>query len=98
MVKYLRLLPLDDMMIDMKTISVAISEEDYAAFRRSARKQNRSIAQLIREAMSFYRSTRLEERKPLRDLPVLAGHQPIGSLPTRAEVYEEIFRDVESGP
>ena len=80
----------------MKTISVAVSESDYESFQRAARARNRSAAQLIREAMAFFRAEKLEERTRLTDLPVLAGHRPLGELPTRAEVYDEMFSDSES--
>jgi hypothetical protein len=75
----------------MKVISVSVSESDYEDFRRAAREQNRPVAQLIREAMALYRVERLAERRPLKELPVLAGHRPLGPLPSRAEVYEETF-------
>jgi hypothetical protein len=79
-----------DIVIDMKTISVGVSEEDYEAFREAAMLGDRSIAQLIREAMALYREERLSRRTPLRRLRVLAGHRPVGSLPPRHEVYDEI--------
>jgi len=75
----------------MKTISVAVSESDYSAFREAARQRDRSIAQLIREAMARYRETELEPRIPLRSVPVLSGHRPVGRLPSRSELYDEIF-------
>lgn len=75
----------------MKTISVSVSEQDYEHFRRAAREQNRSVAQLIREAMAWYRNERLTIRRPLTDLPVLAGHRPLRPLPTRHELYDEIL-------
>ena len=75
----------------MKTISVSVSKADYDAFRRGSRRSKRSIAQLIREAMALYRSERLEERSRLEELPVLVGPRPLGELPDRAELYEEIF-------
>lgn len=77
----------------MRKISVSVSEEDYEAFRHAAGKTDCSIAQLIREAMAFYRHERLERRPPLRDLRVLAGHRPIGPSPRRGEVYDEIVGD-----
>lgn len=76
---------------DMKTISIGVSEQDYEAFQIASRREKRPVAQLIREAMAFYRQERLETRRPLRDLPVLPGHRPTGALPSRAEVWEEIF-------
>ena len=79
----------------MKTISVAVSESDYEAFRRAARAQNRPVAQLIREALANYRAERLEVKTPLVDLPILEGHHLISRLPNRAEIYEEIFSEQE---
>ena len=78
-------------MTTMKTISVAVSESDYEAFRRAAQAQHRPIAQLIREAMENYRKDKLEQRAPLSDLPVLAGHSPLGPLPKRSTIYDEIL-------
>jgi len=43
----------------MKTISLAVSETDYEAYRRASHAQHRPIAQLIREAMAFYRTEKL---------------------------------------
>ena len=87
-------------MIDrMKTISLAVSETDYEAFREVSQRENRPIAQLIREAMHYYRQTKLEVRTPLTDLPVLVGHQVLAPLPERADLYDDIFaerfRDLE---
>jgi hypothetical protein len=84
-------------MIDMKTISVSVSESDYDAFRKASKKQNRSIALLIREAMAEYRASKLRVRSRLTDLPVLPGHRLVGKLPSRDEVYDEIYnRDEKS--
>jgi hypothetical protein len=77
----------------MKTISVAVSEADYEAFRDGAQAQGRSIAQLIREAMALYREQRLESRSRMLDVPVLVGHRPvIDVLPSREELYDDIYR------
>lgn len=75
----------------MKTISLSVSEEEYEIFRAAAQKSARSIAQLIREAMTFYREERLEPRTPLQKVAVLPGHRPLGDLPSRADLYDEIF-------
>jgi hypothetical protein len=80
----------------MKTISLSVSKEDYDAYRIESRLQNRPIAQLIREAMAFYRQEKLEVRQPLTDLPVLAGHRAQTPLPSRAEIYDQIFTDEEN--
>ena len=81
----------------MKTISVSVSKADYEAFRRGSKRLQRSIAQLIREAMALYREERLEQKSRLQELPVLVGHRPLEGLPTRAELYEEVF-DREGAP
>lgn len=76
---------------DMKNISLAVSEEDYEAFQRAAKDRGGSTAQLIREAMARYRSEELECRQTLAELPVVLGHRPTGALPSRSELYDEIF-------
>ena len=75
----------------MKTISVAVSEEEYERFRQVAADSDRSIAQLIREAMTFYRQEKLSVRSPLQDFPVLPGHHLVGELPSHEDVYDEMF-------
>jgi hypothetical protein len=74
----------------MKTISVAVSESDYNVFRQAAESSDRSIAQLIREAMAYYRTECLQVRRPLKELPLFSGRYLIGTLPTREELYDEI--------
>jgi hypothetical protein len=43
-----------DIVIDMRTISLAVSEKNYELFRERAQAENRSIASLIRDAMGDY--------------------------------------------
>ena len=78
----------------MKTISVGIVDSDYESFRRASKAQGRPIAQLIREAMALYRREHLEQRTPLRDVPVLVGHCLVTDLPDRSDLYDEVFPDV----
>lgn len=75
----------------MKPISISIVEEEYARFRSAARRRGLPVAQLIREAMSFYRAEKLERQDRLTDLALLAGHRPRRRPPGRAAVYDEIF-------
>lgn len=75
----------------MKTISVGVSEDDYEVFREAAGRSDRSIAQLIREAMARYREEELERRTRLEEVPVLPGHRLRAPLPDRDELYDEIF-------
>ena len=81
------------MLFTMKTISLSVSESDYEAFRRAARGKNRPIAELIREAMTVYRTERLEARTPLTELPALAGHRLVVDLPSRDELQDELIGD-----
>jgi hypothetical protein len=43
-----------DIVTDMRTISLSVSEKDYESFRSEAESSNRSIASLIREAMAVH--------------------------------------------
>jgi hypothetical protein len=79
-----------DIVNDMRTISLSVSESDYEAFRRASKQKHQPIAQLIRDAMAVYRQERLEARSPLREVALLPGHRLVGTLPTREEVWEEI--------
>lgn len=74
----------------MKSISVSVSESDYEAFRAYADRNDRSIAELVREAMALYRRERLSPSERLERLPVARGMKPLGPLPTREEIYDEI--------
>lgn len=82
-----------DIVIDMKTISVAVSESVYEDFRRAARERDRSIAQLIREAMKLYRDTHLTDSEPLRSFPVFDSTGPRADLPSRSVLYDEMTAD-----
>ena len=75
----------------MKTISISVLEKEYEAYRQAAKYRNRPIAQLIREAMVYYRKERLSQRDRLMELPLLVGHAPTSELPSREKIYDEIF-------
>ena len=79
-----------DMLYDMRTISVAVSEAVYEDFKRASREQQRPIAQLIREAMKLYRDSRLLEHEPLRRFEIIEKCKPRGPLPARGEIYDEM--------
>ena len=78
-------------LVAMKTISLAVSESDYEAFRLASQSGGRSVAQLIREAMAVYRTEHLQERTLLNDFPVLVGHRLIGELPSRETIHDEML-------
>jgi hypothetical protein len=75
----------------MRTIQLTVSEADYEVLRKTADAEHRPIEQLIQEALAFFRRGRIKARTPLRDLPVLPGHQPLTDFPSRAEIYDEMF-------
>ncbi|MBI3926372.1 MAG: CopG family transcriptional regulator [Armatimonadetes bacterium] len=74
----------------MKTISISVSEDDYEAFRAHAKRSDRSIAELVREAMRLYREQRLQRLERMERLPLFGQNHPLGPLPDRAEIYDEI--------
>lgn len=55
----------------MKTITVNVSEPVYREFQEQARRQDRTAAELIREAMETYRQRWAKGSGSLRDLPPL---------------------------
>lgn len=55
----------------MKTITVNVSEPVYLEFQEEARRQDRTTAELIREAMEAYRRRWRSGRGSLRELPPL---------------------------
>ena len=75
---------------DMKTISVSVSENDYEAFRAHAVRADRSIAELVREAMRLYRESCIQEQSALKKLTVYSRPRCIRTLPPREELYDEI--------
>ncbi len=81
----------------MKTISLAVSEDVYDSFRQAADREGRSIAHMIRDAMAFYLETRIGARTRLTEVPVLLGHRPLSELPSRGDIWEEIFADPGTG-
>lgn len=73
----------------MNTISIAVSNPDYEGFRTYAKVSDRSIAELIREAMAFYREKKMSNVGKLEHLTVIP-HRFKGGLPTRVEIYDEM--------
>jgi ribbon-helix-helix CopG family protein len=56
----------------MRPISVYVSEKTYAAFQEYARRQDRPVAELIREAMEWYSQSRIAPETRLRHMPTTA--------------------------
>lgn len=65
----------------MKTITISVSEPVYEQFQAYARREDRTAAELIREAMDDYRQRWIERRGSLGDLQPLdlgAVKRPLG--------------------
>ena len=77
-----------DIIIDMKSISVSVHEDDYEVFRAHAKREGRSIAELVREAMRLY-GRQLGELNRLEHIPVLDGPRPKGTMLEKSEIYDE---------
>ena len=75
----------------MRTLRVTVTDSEYEAFRRAAEAAHRPMAKLLRDAITLVQPEKSEIKVPLRDLPVLPGHRPLGDLPLRADLYDEMF-------
>lgn len=83
----------------MRTLRVTVSDSEYDAIQKVADARNRSVEQLIQETLaSFQRETFATRTPPLRDLPLYPGHRLVADLPSRADLYEEIFSGEEPSP
>jgi len=84
----------------MRALRVTVSDSEYDALEKAAAARRRTIEELVREALATVQSGPVVTRKPLRDLPLLPGHRPLGELPTRTDLYEEMYsaEDVGSQP
>jgi hypothetical protein len=75
----------------MKTLSLTLPETDYEALQKTAEAEGRSVADLVHEAVTFYREHKYKATTPLHDLPVFSGHQSVLPLPSRSELYDEVL-------
>jgi len=75
----------------MRTLRLTLTDSEYEAFQRAAEAAHRPMGQLLREAVTTFQREKVERKAPLRDLPVLPGHRPLADLPSRADLYEEMF-------
>ena len=75
----------------MKTISVNVSEPVYEDFMEYARKQDRTAAELIREAMEQFRNERIKGQKSLRELKPLKLGKPLRDLSKKDDLLEEML-------
>jgi len=75
----------------MRTLRVIVSDSEYQALQKVADARDRSVEQLIRETMAAIQREVMERGKTLRDLPLLRGHRAVTDLPSRGDLYEEMF-------
>ncbi len=76
----------------MKTIHVTVSSEEYETLQQAAQVRNCSIDELVRQAVAMLQSSLTSAPQPrLTELPILPGHRPLAPLPSRSELYDELF-------
>jgi hypothetical protein len=80
----------------MKTITVNVSEPVYQDFRKFARKTDRKVSELIREAMEQYRQLHMQRRTTLRDRRPTSVGGPISALTGEDDLLGEIRRQSHS--
>jgi hypothetical protein len=75
----------------MRTLQVTVSDSEYADLQEVAAARETSLEQVLQEALTSIRREESRRRGLLRTLPLLPGHRPVAGLPTRADLYEEMF-------
>lgn len=74
----------------MRTISLHVSESDYAAFKSLAAQDERPVAELIREAMSRWLLEQRRSGGSLTDVVPVDCGAPLRPF-DRSEVADELF-------
>ena len=74
----------------MRVISIHVSDKTYAEFKRYAQNLDRPVAELIREAMEWYRTHRIQTETILRHMPV-SSRPKLKRRWTREEIQEELL-------
>ncbi len=74
----------------MKLISIHVSEKTYGEFRKYAEHQDRPVAELIREAMEFYRERKIQPQTALKRMPT-AAKPKLKRRWTREEIQKELL-------
>ena len=82
----------------MRALRVIVSDSEYEALQKAAEVRNRSVEQLVQETLASFQRAMTETGKPLRDLPLLPGHRAVIDLPSRADLYEEMYSEGSSSP
>lgn len=76
----------------MKTITINVSEPVYRDFQEHARREDRSTAELIREAMAAYRDQRIRPKVSLRLRAPLSLGEVLRPLTDDDDVLDEMLR------
>ena len=74
----------------MKLISIHVSENTYGEFTKYAKHQDRPVAELIREAMEFYREHKIQPQTALKRMPTTAKPK-LKRRWRRQEIEEELL-------
>lgn len=80
----------------MKTISVNVSEPVYQEFLDYAKRTDRTVAELIREAMEHYRLERIHPRASVLELKPLNLGKMLRPLNQEDDILGEMLNDSRS--
>ena len=75
----------------MKTITVNVSEPVYAEFQRFAIDQDRPTSEIIREAMEYYRQTKIHPVRSLRNARPASVKAVLKPWAGRGELLDDMF-------
>jgi hypothetical protein len=79
--------------MNVKTITVNVSEPVYEDFQQHARKVDRKASELIREAMELYRQQYIQRRTTLRDRRPASVGGPIRPVTSEDDILGEMLND-----
>lgn len=77
----------------MKQITINVSEPVYRIFQEYAHEKDRTTSEIIREAMEFYKSEKIEKKASIRDLEPLSVGKILKPLEGREGIVEEMFNE-----
>ena len=77
----------------MKTIEIPVSDAEYEAIRAVAEREERPLSDWAHEALiSLLESPGITVSGSAFDLPTFSEPRQVAPLPSREELYDEIFR------
>jgi len=80
----------------MRAITINVSDPVYREFQEHARKNDRTVSELIREAMEEYRTRKMRPRTSLRDLRASSVGAVLAPLGRDDDLMGEMLDDERS--